>query len=239
MCDKCSAQNGGLFSSLGMKHMTRLVNSRVPHAYQPGQHLYFQGNPALAVYCIHQGKIKLTRLVSGGDEHVMGTRGAGDVIGYRAVLAGRHYRVSAEPLEPTIACAIPRETFLELLGDNAEFTFALLVRVCSDTLRAEEQIMTRALERVRTRLARFLLQGVPAAQRGSREIAVVSLQLSREEIAQLIDTTPETLSRTLHALAERGVLAPDRHLIRVLDLPALERIARLEPPSDAHNPPYR
>jgi CRP-like cAMP-binding protein len=47
------------------------------------------------------------------------------------------------------------------------------------------------------------------------------LSSSREELAQLIGTTPETLSRTLHGLADEGVLALDRKTIRVLDLPSL------------------
>jgi CRP/FNR family transcriptional regulator len=209
--------------------------ARVPHAYQPGQHLYFQGNPALAVYCIHQGLVKLSRLVPGGDEHVIGTRSAGDVIGYRAVLTGRHYHVSAEPLENTIACAIPRDAFLELLRENTEVAQALLVRLCRDSLATEKQILTRALERVRTRLARFLLQGT-LARTGARGSGVVTLQLSREEIAHMIDTTPATLSRTLRTLVDRGVLELDRHEIRVLDVAALERMARLEPSSDSHPP---
>jgi CRP/FNR family transcriptional regulator, polysaccharide utilization system transcription regulator len=235
-CEQCSSQAGGAFASLDARHRPRLLAARVPHAYQPGQHLYFQGNPALAVYCIHQGLVKLSRLVPGGDEHVIGTRSAGDVIGYRAVLTGRHYHVSAEPLENTLACAIPREAFLELLRENPEVAYALLVRLSRDSLATEKQILTRALERVRTRLARFLLQGIPAASAGARGSPVITLQLSREEIAHLIDTTPATLSRTLHALAERGVLEPDRHQIRVLDPAALERMARLDPSSDSHPP---
>jgi CRP-like cAMP-binding protein len=128
--------------------------------------------------------VKLARMTPGGEEHVVGTRGPGDVLGYRAVLTGKRYRLSAEPLERTIACAIPREPFLELLRDHPELQFALLIRLSRDSLRAEEHLLTRAL-------------------------------------------------------AERGVLEPDRHEIRVIDLPALKRLARLEPSSDTRSPSFR
>ena len=235
-CDKCSAPARGLFFSLRPQQVARLTAARVAHTYEPGQQLCFQGNPALAVYCVQQGRFKLSRLDRGGEEHVIGTRGAGDFIGHRAVLTAAPYRSTAQALGRSIACAIPRETFLELLRDSPELALALAVRMAGDSLASEELLMARSLERVRTRFARFLLAQLSARPREAGGPVIVPLSFKREEIARLIDTTPATLSRTLHVLTERGVLEPRGREIRVLDLAALERIARPASDSDARSP---
>lgn len=235
VCNRCSAPARGLFSSLRPQQVARLISVRVAHTYEPGQQLCFQGNPALAVYCIQQGRFKLSRLDRGGEEHVIGTRGAGDLIGHRAVLTAATYRSTAESLSRSIACAIPRETFLELLRDSPELTFALTVRLASDSLATEDLLLARSLDLVRTRFARFLSQ-LPARPGEGRVPVIVPLPFKREEIARLIDTTPATLSRTLHALTQRGVLEPRGRDIRVLDVAALERIARPASDSDARSP---
>jgi len=202
---------------------------RVPHAYEPGQHLYLQGNPALAVYCLRQGKVKLSKLMSGGSEHVIGMRGPGSLLGYRAVLTNRDYRVSAVPIERTIACAIPREAFLDLVHEDHALTSALLIRLAGESIASEERMLARTIQRARTRIARFLLERVPADSVGTRQPVVIPLRMRREELALLIDTTRETLSRTLHALTERGILETHGRDLRIIDMPALVRLSRLEP----------
>ena len=80
---------------------------------------------------------------------------------------------------------------------------------------------------MRTRLARFLVSRIPPGSRGAARDVVVPLALRREEMAHLIDTTPATLSRTLQSFARKGVIEPRRADIRVIDVAALERIARV------------
>ncbi len=86
--------------------------------------------------------------------------------------------------------------------------------------------MARALELVRQRAARYLARALPAdVERSSRPLRL-RLPIRRGEMAHLIGTTPETLSRTLHALAAQGILEVHRREIRVLDLEALRRLAQ-------------
>lgn len=238
-CSQCSAQTQGPFACLGPRLMARLMEVRVPHTYEPGQHLYLQGNPALAVYCLREGRVKLSQAMYGGGEHVIGTRGPGSILGYRAILTGKHYRVSAVPIERTVACAIPREAFMDLIREDHALTSALLVRLAGESIASEENMLARTVQRVRTRVARFLLQRLPADRAEERTAITLTLPLSREEIALLIDTTRETLSRTFHALSERGIIETDGHDIRILDRAALERLARFEPSERPERPSPR
>ena len=135
---------GGVFRCLSARHLTLLIGECTAHQYQTGERLYFEGNAALAVYCIQRGKVKLSRMLPGGDEHVIGLRGAGDLIGYRCLLTSKTYCVTAETDEETVACAIPREVFLELLRDSNELAHALLMRLAADSAASEELLMSRA-----------------------------------------------------------------------------------------------
>jgi CRP/FNR family transcriptional regulator len=217
-CRACPGAAGDLFSCLLPEQRSRLSTGAVSHAYRAHETLFHEGTPALAVHCVRSGAIKLFRRLENGEEVVVGTRGAGDLVGLRGVLAGIPYANTATTLDPAIVCAIPGETFLDLVRENPMLGYRILARLARESRRAEEQLVERNHSRVAKRTARFLAQhlheGAPAGARSA-------ISMSREEMAQLIGTTPETLSRTLHGLADDGILALDRKVIRVLDLPAL------------------
>ncbi len=225
-CTGCSARARGLFGCLSASQLARLVAVRVPHAYAPGSPAYHEDTPSLAVYCVREGEFKLWRILDNGDQHVVATRTCGDLMGYRAALAGRPYTVTAEPLCRSVACTIPTETFLTLAHENAEFAFGLLQRLAGDSLENEDRLVTRAVYSVRRRTARYLVECLPAGADAAAPPLPLRVPARREEMARLIGTTPETPSRTLHAFAARGILDLQRQEIQVRDLGLLRRIAQ-------------
>jgi CRP/FNR family transcriptional regulator len=220
-CSACSGAAGSLFSCLLPEQRSRLSSAAVSHAYRAHETLFHEGTPALAIHCVRSGAIKLFRRLENGEEVVVGIRGPGDLIGLRGVLAGIPYANTATTLDPAFVCAIPGETFVELVRENPILGLRILTRLARESRRAEEQLVERTHSRVAKRTARFLAQHFHAGALPAAAVARAGISMSREEMAQLIGTTPETLSRTLHGLADDGILALDRRMIRVLDLPAL------------------
>ncbi len=194
------------------------------HEYAAGETIFYEGNTALAVYCVGEGQIKLWRLGPHGDAHVLGIRGAGDLLGFTAVLTAGLHTVTAEALMRSRVCTIPRASFVEVVRDDATFAFAVLTHLAAATNETEDRLMARSVEHVRQRTARYLLGLLPEARDGSGPIELREL-LPRHEMAQLVGTTPETLSRTLRALERRGILGRDRDRIIVRDREALRRVA--------------
>ena len=170
--------------------------------------------------------MKLWRAGSNGDEHVIRTRGKGDLVGARAVLAGGNYPVTAEPLETFIACTIPGETFTGLVRENQELAHQLLKKLAVETIETEGLILSRTVDHVRQRTARLLLKQVGTRLRIAPGPVSIRLPWRRETMADLVGTTPETLSRTLHAFAAEGLIEVQRQDVRILDLRGLERAAR-------------
>ena len=221
-CRNCPGVVRDLFSSLLPEQRARFEGAALQHAYRAHESIFHEGTPALAVYCVRSGTIKLFRRMRDGEEIVVGVRGPGDLVGLRGVLSGIPYGSTATTMDPSIVCAIPGVVFLELVRENGNLAYRLLARLARESRLMEEQLVERTHSRVAKRVARFLVRqlqgGAPTASAPSQGHGVSS---SREELAQLIGTTPETLSRTLHGLAADGVLALDRKSIRVLDLPSL------------------
>ena len=224
-CRSCTGAAASLFRRLLPDQWARLRSSAVSHVYEAGDVVFHEGTPALAVYCVRSGALKLFRRVNHCDEVVVGMRGPGDLVGLRAVLAGLPYWTSATALERVVICAIPAQSFLELVGDNIAMAFQLLRRLACESRLVENQLVERQHNRVDKRTARFLAQVAQGLTPVGFTRPGHEISMHREEMARLIGTTPETLSRTLHGLSDRGILQLDRKHIKVRNLEALLKLA--------------
>lgn len=223
-CFQCRTTPGHLFSSLSPDLAAGFDCARTPHVYESGQVLFYEGDAPLAVYCISSGSVRLAH--SGhGNEVAIGIRVAGDLVGFRAVFAQLPYGATAVTLEPSCICAIPRAVFLDAVAHNSTLSLELLRRLAARSRLTEEQLVNRAAEHVRARTARLLL-GLQRLEgphvTGQKPIDGVG----REEMALLIGTTRETLSRTLHEFARQGMLEISPSGIRLLDTKRLKAIVQ-------------
>jgi CRP/FNR family transcriptional regulator, polysaccharide utilization system transcription regulator len=225
LCSSCTDPARALFSCLSSEQRSRLKGAVIPHAYRAGDTLFHEGTPALAVCCIRSGSIKLFRRLYGGQEVVIGVRRAGDLAGLRGVLARVPYANTAVTLEPTVACTIAAEDILRLARENPPLSLLLLARISLESRLIEERLVDLTHSRVAQRASRFVVQMVHQRASALPAGADHGLSMNREEMARLIGTTPETLSRTLRALAREGLLSMDRRRILVLDMPGLQRRA--------------
>jgi CRP/FNR family transcriptional regulator len=224
-CRKCPAATGSAFSCLTPAQLSRLAKVAVPHAYLRGQTIFYEGTPPLAAFCVQCGLVKLTRPFNHGGVAVVGVRSAGDLFGYRSVLAELPYGISAETVEPSVICTIPREALLALIEESRALAFNLLQRMAREFRFAEEQLVERSSERVATRTARFLVRLAEPSDPRGRAKESLRIPTRRGDMALLIGTTPETLSRTLHGFALRGLVTLNRTEIRVRNLAGLQMLA--------------
>ena len=214
---------GSLFCCLTPGQLTRLREVQTWRSYEPGQPIYYEATPAFAAFHVEEGLVKIWRMGHAGDQHVLGLRGPGDVLGYRAVISGGPYPVTADPLERTTVATIPREVFVGLVRDNPRLAHRLLEVMAQRTLETEDRLLARVLDSVIKRTARVLLELDHEHVRPPNHTP--PLPRKREDLARLIGTTPETLSRTLHSLESRGILDLSNREIRVRDMESLRHLA--------------
>jgi len=220
---RCPAKQ--IFSCLSPGQDAKLGRERLARRYEAGQVVIHHDTPALAILSVHSGQVKLTRSASNGHEVVVGVRGPGELLGVREILSALPYQVSVETLEPSILCAVPREAFLDAVRDCPELAMRLLGQLAKDYLLAEEQLVARTHLSVRARIARLLLALAEGRRLADRARAAREVSMGREEMALLIGTTRETLSRSLSQFAGRGAVELKNGKVRVLDPSILEGLA--------------
>ena len=224
-CAVCGHRASGIFCNLLGSHLHKLDQEKTVHTYRGRQILFYEGNPSFAIYCVASGLIKLYKSYRKGDQYILRLLGPGNIAGYCALLQNEPYAATAEALEPSTVCIITRETLLQLMRESSDLTFRLLARMAQEVRTAEEQMLSLVHESVRQRTARILLFLMQSNHKEARGSAVLRVPLLRSEMAQMVGTTPETFSRTLHELAQEGVLRVTRKGIIVENLTALQNMA--------------
>lgn len=204
-----------------------VINSnKTAQYYQKGQFIYQEGNQALGLYCVHRGKIKIVKAGGDNKEQITHLCREGDTIGFRALLAGTRYASSAVALEECVVCFVPRPDFLRLLQANVQFSMALLQLLARALGQVEERMLHLAYKPVRERLASALLL-VQQTFRQEGEELPFRIALGRDDLAALVGTAKETVSRLLSELKEAGIIATRGSQITILKPARLLEIATM------------
>ncbi|MBD3232187.1 MAG: cyclic nucleotide-binding domain-containing protein [candidate division Zixibacteria bacterium] len=225
-CPVCQIRSRGIFTHLEGDNLSKLDLEKSVKKLRKGQIIFHEDTPALAIYCIHSGRVKLYKLGDKGEEQVIRLLGAGTIIGYRALLAQELFAATAEAVEETVVCVIPKDTILALIANSPEQALELM-RLLSIELRiSEEQLLQRTQESVRQRTARLILFLYEGVETDTKDNGMIPIPISRKEMSQMIGTTPETLSRILRRFVSDGLITLYRDGIRINNLPQLKKIAR-------------
>ena len=198
---------------------------KICSSYQKGETIFRQGAYAAGVYCINAGKIKLSMMGDEGKEQIIRMAKPGDIIGYKALLSGEKYNATAIAIEDTNICFIPKEIFLVILQKDASLSFEMMKVLSNELKRAEEKITHLAQKQVRERMAETIL--FLKETYGLDKDDHVNIQLSREEIANLVGTATETAIRLLSEFNKEHIIELSGKKIKILNQPKLVKTANL------------
>ena len=224
-CHSCPSRQSPLLGCCLLEELEFITTTKSAQFYHKGQTIYQQGNPALGMHCINQGKVKLTKVGGDGKEHITRLARHGDVLGFRSLLGGGQYSTSAVALDDCVVCFVPRPDVLRLIQSNRQFSNTLLQLLAADLGNAEEQMLQLAYKPVRERLADALLLLRRTFDSAAEPGQPYSIGISREDLAALVGTAKETVSRLLTEYKEAGIIATRGSLIMLLDEPQLLAIS--------------
>ena len=194
--------------------------------FERGQVIYKEQSTAGAVYAIQSGRVKLYRTDSHGNRQAISLLGPGDIFGFRTLLANELHNVTAEAIEATTLCVLPRQSLFEMFNISESLARDLMTKLAAELKVTEETMVSLLQHSVKQRTARLILSLIDKKDDngGNGPLRVVKLQ--RTEMAQLIGTTPESLSRTLHSFGEKRLIDSTRTRITVLDRSGLEKVVK-------------
>jgi CRP/FNR family transcriptional regulator len=184
-----------------------------------GRVLFAEGEPARGVFILRTGRAAISISSSEGRVVLLRMAQAGDVLGLNSVLRNCTYETTVKTLVPCCTDFISRAELLQLMQHSSVGAFAIL-RILSQELTTltDRTKLLLLPQTVSGRLARLLLEW--DKENGSRLDRV----LTHEEIAQMICTTRETVTRQLTNLSRRQVISVTSDSILIRDRHALEKI---------------
>ncbi|HJN63722.1 MAG TPA: Crp/Fnr family transcriptional regulator, partial [Flavobacteriales bacterium] len=219
-CQDCKSYNSSVFCNLDNDLLTNLNRNKSVFLFKKGQHVFTEGGRPLGAYCIIKGRVKIDKFGLNKDQIVrIGSRS--DLIGYRALIANEVYSATAEALEDTEVCFIPKSSFLYFINKDKEFSLELMRILSQDVKNAERNSMNIAQRTVMERLAEYLILMHEKLSKDANAQDVFSY--SRKDLSDIIGCAPETLIRSLSALKNDEIISIVKKDIKVVDIQRLHR----------------
>jgi len=217
-CGECESRSKSLLCSLKGEELTTIDESKFHQQFKAGQNLFYAGNPALGVFCILSGTIKLEVQDEDGKTQIAQVFSKGGMIGYRALFSDDKYMSSAIAVEQTELCFIPKVTIIELVKKNPDLALKFLKQLSDDF-----RMMETRLHRVSSNSA---VERIAEALLFLRE-NFTDKNWTRKEISEWASTTTETVIRTLADFETEGLIEQKGRLITILKRDKLLSKARI------------
>ncbi len=189
-------------------------------SFERGESLFIEGSTCERVFFVSSGRVKLTRTASSGREQILETLGPGDTCACNPGSTNWHCVSTAVALTPCTAWFLSRENYIALVQSNAKLSQALN-RLFAERLQCFSALIEEvSLKDSKKRLIKFLLDMlVESDEKGS-----LILPFTREELAQRLGVTRETVVRQLYLLKAKKLINIKPHQILILDKAGLEKL---------------
>ncbi|MGP1373760.1 MAG: Crp/Fnr family transcriptional regulator [Almyronema sp.] len=211
-----------IFQGLPQPQLIEIGSLARLQVYDKGAALFHQGDESHGFYIVRLGRVKVFQLSSSGREQILHVFGTGDHFAEVPAFDGQAFPASAAALEKTSVLFFQRQLFLERLAQNPALTLNLLKSFARHLRRFSHLVDDLSLREVPGRLAAYLLKLSAQADNSN----LVKLDLSKRQLASLLGTIPETLSRVLYRLSCDGLILVEGTQITLLDRDRLRQIAQ-------------
>jgi CRP/FNR family transcriptional regulator len=197
-----------------MVEVMALIHSR---SYKKGEDIYQTGNASDALYIVRRGRVKIYRISESGKEQILRILNPGDFTGELALFNESVHDAFASALVDTDICMIKRNDLQNLLLKYPNISMKILSELSHRLAQSETQT-TRATERVELRIALFLVESMDHNSKSD----VITLPMSKKDLASYLGTTPETISRKLLEFEDAGLIKQlSNKSIKIIDVDGL------------------
>ncbi|WP_316811570.1 response regulator [Pedobacter heparinus] len=202
-----------LGSTSGMTELHKMIADRKVRNVKKKQVIYYEGDAVQGIYLVLTGKVKTIKLSEDGRELLTGLYAAEAYFGIPALLSHEPYAETAEALEDTTICLLPKEMVDELLNKYPDVAKEFIRILSNNLLSKEEQLIQLAYHSVRKRMAEVLLR----LYRPEKEGTALNLKISRDNLASMAGMATETVSRILSDFRDEGIIEKKGSQIIIID----------------------
>ena len=210
-----------LFSGLAEAQLQELAMIVVDQVFRRGQTIFLEGEEGAGFYVVNTGKVKIFKLSPDGKEQILHIFGPGEPFAEVPVFAGQRFPANAEALEESRLFFFPLVGFLELIRRHPSLALNMLAVLSKRLRQLAALVEDLSLKEVPARLAAYLLY---QSDRGAGT-PEFELEIAKGQLASLLGTIPETLSRILAKLAKEGLIQSSGPRITIVNKLGLQELA--------------
>ncbi len=212
-----------LFRELGPAERREIQALFSEQRVERDEFIFQEGDPAAFIYVVVEGKVKIVKQAPNGKEMILEVFAPPEVFG-GATLLLEHHPASAVAMEPSLLLRLARPHYRALLRSVPALALLIIERLAERLQQAHQAIRDLAIERAEARVGRLLFKladkvGIPTAG-GTR----LGLQLTRQEVADMVGCTLETAIRILSRWQKEGLIKTEEGVITILDRREIERL---------------
>jgi CRP/FNR family cyclic AMP-dependent transcriptional regulator len=222
-CLDCDLRNSSFFCNFSPATLQSFESIKITNAYPKGSHLFIEGQPSNGIFMLCRGRVKLTTYSRNGKALILRIAVPGEILGLSAAISESTNETTAEVIETCQVNFVRKSEFCRFLEQNADAGMNALQQLSLQYKKAYMQVRSLALSTcVADKLATILLEWSKEAPSNNGSVHLKNL-FSHEEIAEMIGTSRETVTRLLKDFRERNLISikgsdfyiPDKHKLEV------------------------
>ncbi len=215
-----------LFARLPKEQLEQIENCIQHQDIAKGKIIFQEGSPGNGFYIIVKGRIKVFKMSVEGKEQILHIYGPGQTFGEVPVFEGKNFPASAMALENSTVLFVPRKAMRDLIETSPDLAMNMLADLSRRLREFTIQIEQLSLKEVPARLAAYILTlAEETAKAPHSPPRKVFLPISKAQLANLIGTTPETISRMLKKMADTDLIKVQTKEISILDVDGLYKLS--------------
>jgi len=213
-----------LFNGLPEDQIVAIKKIAVEKKINKGEIIFSEGDEGNGFFVVADGRVKIFKVSTEGKEQILHIFGPGQPFGEVPVFAGQKFPANAQAIDRTRVLFFPRASIVNLISANPSLALNMLAVMSKKLIQFAVQIENLSLKEMPARLASYLIFLADEQNKGD----LVTLKISKGQLASTLGTIPETLSRAFAKLSGQNLINVDGKKITLLDRRGLENLAEYE-----------
>ena len=210
-----------LFNGLPDDQLEAIKKIAIEKQINKGEIVVSEGDEGKGFFIVVEGRVKVFKVSAEGKEQILHIFGPGQPFGEVPVFAGQRFPANAQAIDSVRVLFFPRAAIVDLITANPSLALNMLAEMSRKLRLFAVQIENLSLKEMPARLASYLIH--LADEQGQEE--VITLKISKGQLASILGTIPETLSRIFAKLSGNELIRVEGKKITLLDRDGLEDLA--------------
>jgi CRP/FNR family transcriptional regulator, cyclic AMP receptor protein len=209
-----------LFSTLTDEEFNQLAHIFVARAYRKNQVIFLEEETGNYMYLVLSGKVKVAKAGVGGKETILAIHRTGDFFGEMSLLDGKTAPATVSAMEDAKIISVSGTDFHKYLLHNEKVMQQIIQVLCARLRQVwQTQSLSSSTADARIRMGIYQL----AKRHGIRDAhgTIIDLKITHQELAEMVGTSRETVTRVLTRLREQRIIEVDQRRITLIDSKAL------------------